>query len=66
MNFHALPNPGPLTARTLRLSRLRSALAIQLIPAESVQQWRACRAPILPVQAEELHVAVDQLGIDRL
>eukprot|EP00969_Alexandrium_andersonii_P047106 2066945-Alexandrium_andersonii.AAC.1 len=60
MNFRVLLNPGPLTARALRLSRLRSALAIQLVPAETVQQRRACRAPILPVQVEELHVAVDQ------
>eukprot|EP00969_Alexandrium_andersonii_P166464 7355710-Alexandrium_andersonii.AAC.1 len=57
MNFRVLPNPGPLTARTLRLSRLRRAFAIQLVPAESAQQRRACRAPMLPAQAEELHAA---------
>eukprot|EP00969_Alexandrium_andersonii_P039794 1743168-Alexandrium_andersonii.AAC.1 len=57
MNSRVLPNPGPLAVRTLGLNRLRSALAIQLVPAESVQTWRACRAPILPVQVEELHMA---------
>eukprot|EP00969_Alexandrium_andersonii_P089659 3959178-Alexandrium_andersonii.AAC.1 len=50
MDSRVLSNPGPLTARALRLSRLRSALAIQPVPAASVQQWRACRAPVLPVQ----------------
>eukprot|EP00969_Alexandrium_andersonii_P113591 5019909-Alexandrium_andersonii.AAC.1 len=60
MNSRVLPNPGLLTVRNLGLSKLRSALAIQLVPAESVQERRARRAPIPPAQVEELHVAVDQ------
>eukprot|EP00969_Alexandrium_andersonii_P172033 7604581-Alexandrium_andersonii.AAC.1 len=55
-NSRVLPNPGLLAVRTLGLSRLRSARAIQLVP----QTWRACLAPILPAQAEELHAAVGQ------
>eukprot|EP00969_Alexandrium_andersonii_P145300 6426400-Alexandrium_andersonii.AAC.1 len=58
--------PGPLTVRTLRHSRLRSAPAIQLVPAESAQKRRAGRAPILPAQAEELHAAVGQVCVNRL
>eukprot|EP00969_Alexandrium_andersonii_P182482 8062883-Alexandrium_andersonii.AAC.1 len=56
-NLRVLTDRSPLIVRTLRLIGLRSALAIQLVPAEPVQQRRARRAPILPAQAEELHAA---------
>eukprot|EP00969_Alexandrium_andersonii_P341696 15103255-Alexandrium_andersonii.AAC.1 len=54
----AFPAPGLLAVRTLGLSRLRPA--VQPVPAEAIEQRRAGRAPIFPVQAEELHMAVDQ------
>eukprot|EP00969_Alexandrium_andersonii_P360524 15455555-Alexandrium_andersonii.AAC.1 len=59
-HLSVLSNRSPLGARTLRPSRPRSALAIQLAPAEPVQKWRTRRAPILPAQGEELQTAVDQ------
>eukprot|EP00969_Alexandrium_andersonii_P217089 9588916-Alexandrium_andersonii.AAC.1 len=65
-NPRVLPDAGLLAVRTLGLSRPRSALTTQLAPAEPIQKWPACRAPILPVQIEELHVAVDQVGITAL
>eukprot|EP00969_Alexandrium_andersonii_P304758 13471363-Alexandrium_andersonii.AAC.1 len=44
----------------------RSALATQPVPAESIQQRRARRAPVLPTQAGELQAAVDQVSANRL
>eukprot|EP00969_Alexandrium_andersonii_P330145 14589919-Alexandrium_andersonii.AAC.1 len=66
MNSRVLPNPRPLTVRTLGLSRLRSALAIHFVPAESFQKRRACRAPILPEQVEDPHVAVERSALTAL
>eukprot|EP00969_Alexandrium_andersonii_P364503 15464279-Alexandrium_andersonii.AAC.1 len=54
----AVPIPGLLAARQLRPNRLRCKLSVQPIPTEPIQQRRASRAPILPVEADELHVAV--------